>query len=158
LVDTIGELSDLASKLNQQSDRLNSIISTTNAKLDKLKIGVEVWLKANPVVAENYHDEYDDEGRRIDRYRKVTLLGFAKVDDQWQLAVKQATFQTETDASGIEYEETVNPTQPQSLLKAGREIRSESMRLIPKLLDALKSKADRLLKNIEAAEKAAEKL
>jgi hypothetical protein len=54
-----GEFSDLASELNQQSDRLNSIISTTNAELNKFNLGIEAWLKSLPADAKNYHNDYD---------------------------------------------------------------------------------------------------
>ena len=118
MVDTISDLSDLASKLNQQSDRLNSIISTTNAKLEKLNIGIEVWLEQTPIDDEDFQDDSKDQ--TIDRHREVTLLGYAKVDGRWQLAVKHATFQTRTDEDG-QYGEIVNPAKPSPRLKpAGR--------------------------------------
>ena len=41
---------------------------------------------------------------------------------------------------------------------ATREIRAKAMKLIPKLLDAIKDNAERLLQSIENAENAAEKL
>ncbi len=67
-------------------------------------------------------------------------------------------FQTEIDGSDHEYEVTVNPEKPEPLLKASREVRSKSMRLIPKLLDCLKLRGESLLKSIDAAEEAAQKL
>lgn len=158
VVDTINELSDLSIELNQQSDKLSSIISSVNSKLGKLNLGIEVWLERNPLEAEGYRDTHDDEGHRIDRYREVTLLGYCKVEDEWQLAVKAAIFQTETGRWGGEYEETVNPVSPTSLLKASRNLRSKAMSLLPELLDILKARAVSLLQGIEKAEEAAERL
>jgi hypothetical protein len=145
VVDTIDELSNLASKLNQQSDRLNSIISITNAKLEKLNIGLEVWVRG------------EAKGRKIDRHAKITMLGYAKVEDKWQLAFKQATFQTIIDGDQ-EFDEILSATDSRSLLKASRAIRIESMPLIPDLLTALESEVESALDDIDQAEKAAIKL
>jgi len=45
-----------------------------------------------------------------------------------------------------------------TIRQPSREIRAKAMKLIPKLLDAIKDNAERLLQSIENAEKAAEKL
>lgn len=154
---TLNELSALSNELNEKSNQLNSIISTINEKLGKLHLGFEMWLDS-PIVAGDYHDEFDDEGRRVDRFRDVVLFGYAKAEDHWQLAVKGARVQIETDNSGFEYEETANTTQPAPLVKASREVRIESMSFIAALLDALKKRSKKVLKDIESAEKVAQKL
>lgn len=76
----------------------------------------------------------------------------------WQLAVKKATCQTETDYRGEEYEEMVNPSDPMPLLNASRDVRIAAVPVIPKLLDAIKKRGQSLLDNIDKAEKAVAKL
>ena len=155
MVETIKELSSLSTKLNQKSDKLNSIISTVNRKLTKLNFGIEVWLAHDPVEAGDYQVFYDEnEHEESASQRTITLLGYAKVDDEWQLAVKRTLCQINEAGE----EEITNTWGVQPLLKAPRVVRSSAMRLIPDLLDALKDRGESLLRAIEKAEKAAEEL
>jgi len=156
MVDTIKELSELSHKLKQKSDTLNEVITSTNEKLAKLNLGIEDWL-IDPIEAD---DAYflDDEERKFPR-RDAILLGYCKFDDGWALATKRVTLVTKSNRySGEEHEEVLTATNITSLLASPRSIRTKAMRLIPRLLDAIKTDAEHLLDFIENAEKTAEKL
>jgi hypothetical protein len=149
MVDTINDLSDLAVKLNRNSDTLNTTISTLNKKLEKLNLGFEVW------IAMDEGDPYfrdDDEEERFPR-REERWLGYCKVHDHWELATKEVT-------TGVDYRgpEVLKHGDVSSLHQSPRKVRICAMKLIPALLNAIKSKAEHLLESIDLAEKAAEKL
>ena len=61
------ELETISRTLNAESNELNTIISAFNAKLARLNVGLEAWLSP------------DEDHNQI---------GYAKVNDQWQLAVR----------------------------------------------------------------------
>lgn len=158
MVDSIGELSEVARKLNQKSDTLNKTIGAVNEKLAKLNIGLEAWLDA-PLEASDPYDWYEND----DKYqeypilrRDETLVGYCKVSDEWQLATKQVT--VGPDDRGNKFAEVVGAEQPSALSKAPRHIRVAAMESIPNLLDVLKSNAEAALQDVDEAEKAAEKL
>jgi hypothetical protein len=156
MVETIDELSRLARELNQQSDNLNALIMTLNKKLAALNFGVEVW-HAEPIEAGDFREGYDDEERLIEKYRGVVVLGYSKVQDTWQLAVREEMWRTDLASVG-EREFTVNPDPPSPLLKAPRETRIKALRLVPKLLDDLRDEAKALLNSIGQGKKLAAKL
>lgn len=150
----LSELAPLAKNLNDKSNELNSIISTTNEKLDALNLGVEVWTPT-PIVSGDY--EYDQGARPPQRYREAVYLGYAEVEGKWQLAVKEATLETKSDDFRREYEVAAN-TQVRPLSSASRRIRTTAMAEIPRLLDQLKHAAEELISAIDAGKKAAESL
>ena len=156
MVETIDELSRLAKELNQQSDKLNALITSLNQKLAALNFGVEVWHNG-AIEAGDFREEYDDEDRLIEKCRSVVMLGYSKVEDAWQLAVREETWKTDL-ASGGEREFTVNPDPPSPLLKAPRETRIKALRLVPRLLDDLRDEAKALLNSIEQGKQLAAKL
>jgi hypothetical protein len=153
VVDTINELSGLATKLNQKSDALNQTIATLNKKLLNLNLGIEVWVgefeESDPFFRE------EDEDQRCP-LRTETWLGYAKVSDVWQLASKNVTVGPNDD--GEQFAQVVEGSQPRALLLAPRSVRANAMRFVPSLLNVIKTKAESVLKGIEAAEKAAAKL
>ena len=159
MVDTINELSDLSRKLNQKSDKLNQVIVSINEKLAKLNIGVEAWFENSPIEpTDPYFADGDDEEKwsMIDG----TLLGYARVDDEFRLAVKGATL-VEFDTKGSfhpDYYEITKSWNLRPLLDANRNIRAQAAEMLPRLLEVIKTKAEQLLRSIENAEKAAENL
>lgn len=157
MVDTIKELSDLSHKLNQKSDKLNVLISSMNEKLAAFNFGVEAWL-IDPITAGDPNDWDMERGCQTDPERDATLLGYCKVEDQWQLATQRTTLVEKTDERGETYEQAKNSMAAAPLLKASREVRAKAMRLIPRLLDLLKDEAVDLLASIEDAEKAVKRL
>jgi hypothetical protein len=153
----IKELSELSLKLNQKSDTLNAVITSFNEKLAKLNLGVEAWLD-EPITAEDPYFLGDDQKKRFPR-REVVLLGYCKLDDRWALAIKRATLLTKPDyINGDECEEILTASDIAPLLTAARTVRTNAMRLIPRLLNLIKIEAEYLLAHIEEAEKAAENI
>ena len=157
MLDTIKELSELSHKLKQKSDTLDEVITSTNEKLAKLNLGIEDWL-IDPIEADDAYFLEDDEERKFPR-RDAILLGYCKFDDGWALATKRATLVTKSNKySGEEHEEILASTNITSLLASPRSIRTKAMRLIPTLLNVIKTDAEHLLDFIEKAEKTVEKL
>jgi hypothetical protein len=156
MVDTIKELTDLSRRLNQKSDTLNEVISSINEKLAKLNIGVEAWLENSPIEPTDPHFNVEDQDEKwplVDG----TLLGYARVDDEYQLAIKEATL-TEFDSKGLfhpDYYEITKSWNLRPLLKVNRNIRVRAMDFVPELLQIIKREATKLLNSIEKAEKAA---
>ena len=159
MVDTINELSNLARQLNQKSDKLNSIITEVNQKLLALNIGIEVWLKNEPLTMAD-HSTFNAEGEPCLPWSEATILGYAEVDDEWQLAVKHCLLaDKEVNPRFTRTIVTVtNSTDPTPLSHASRTLRTKAMCRIPTLLDHLKAAAQRTVQSIEEAEKATEKL
>jgi len=153
VVDTINELSNLASKLNQKSDTLNKTIEGIEAKLNKLNLGVETWLESYDRHTVVVGDPTYDEAKGVTS-RDETFLGFARFEDGWHLAIKDTV--AEKNADGDFLMADVVLVRP--LLTAPRNVRIKAMELIPTLLDAIKVEAESLLKAIDAAEEAAKKL
>jgi len=153
VVDTINELSNLASKLNQKSDTLNKTIEDLETKLNKLNLGVEAWLESCDAHAIMIGDPSYDEDKRITS-REETFLGFYRFDDGWHLAVKETIAEKDADGHFV----TADVILIGSLLTASRNVRIKAMALVPQLLDAIKAEAESLLKDINAAEEAAKKL
>jgi hypothetical protein len=157
MIASINDLSDLSCKLNQQSDKLNEIISSINTKLGKLNLGVEVWLDYRPIVTGDI-ETTDENWQPAEPHRDATLLGYCRVDDNWQLAVKEVNLVTKRNRHGEEYEEVRDPANLKPLLQATREIRARAMDSVPVLLDSMKAEAIKLLGAIEQAERAADEL
>lgn len=161
MVDSISELSDLSRKLNQKSDQTNSIVTNINKKLAALNLGVEVWLdqyERDELKADNYRKVYAGQLDPLSREKEVIYLGYSNVEDQWQLAVKEGTLVESFDQDNHENTLELIDVGRRPLLKASRRVRVKALPLVPRLLDLIKLEASKMLEQIEAAEKAAEKL
>lgn len=157
---SLNELSDVSARLNAKSNNLNKLISSTNERLQEMNFGTEVWLTDDAIETsdtETVHRERPDV--EVAPFYDATLLGYCEVEDEWQLAVKNTTVVEKTNPyGGNTYNALQDSRRPFPLLKASRAIRMKAMRLIPALLDELKSEAEQLLKSIEEAEAQAKKL
>jgi hypothetical protein len=162
MVETIQELSALAKKLNQKSDGINVSISTINAKLAKLNIGLEVWLGSgwsiDALKTDDWEEVNPNETNMLPRKRNFASLGYDIVEDAWQLTVKFATETQHWDDDVRDVTTDISDVQYVPLLKASRELRIAALPLVPRLLDAIKARAEAVLNDIEAAAKAAEEL
>jgi hypothetical protein len=155
MVDTISELSELSRKLNQKSDKINSIIATINKKLAAQNFGLEVWLEHWPIESGNFEKLSDE---MLPREKSVTYLGYCNVEDEWQLATKSGTLVEDVNRDVGEIFTELTEVSYNALLKEARSIRVKALPLVPRLLDHLKVEAESLLKFIDQAEQAAEKL
>jgi hypothetical protein len=141
VVDTINELSDLSRRLNQKSDQLNDLIRSINRKLAKFNFGIEVWTMPEAVKSEG---------------SSMAVLGYTKIEDEWQLAVWDRDDVLRTDDKGGDLHRIGQNVWP--LLKVTREVRLQAMPLVPRLLDDIERRAEELLNGLAQAEEAAENL
>ena len=154
---TDNELAELSRKLNQKTDSLNNTFTSFNEKLATLKIGVEAWVTVEE--GDPFYDYEKDEHGNFPLHAE-TWLGYCRFERGWELAVRTVTRQ-ETGNFGFQGEmiyKTVEATDAIPLLNASRDIRVKAIEFIPRLLDAIKEKAQEILQSIEKAEKAAEQL
>jgi hypothetical protein len=153
VADTINELAFLSRKLNQKSDTLNDAVISINRKLRELNFGVSVWLSDRPIQSGDPYYQEPNEDQRFPM-RDVVILGYCKTHDEWQLAVKDVTWQR--DERGAEV--TIDADRPMPLLRASRAVRYKAVRLIPELLEKLKSDVEKIIRNIDQADRAARAL
>jgi len=151
----LSELTPLAKELNQTTNEINGIISTVNEKLAALNLGVEAWLDPSTT---SKIPAADMTVTHLHRSTASTpVLGYAKLEDAWQLAIKEEKiiYQWNDDARE---EEEVSEDSYRPLLKASRDVRLRALEQLPQLLDALKRQGEAVMKTIARARKAAEAL
>jgi len=157
VVDTINELSDLSRKLNEKSDKTNSVITKINKKLSALNLGLEVWLEWD-LENDNYHKVYQGQIGLLPRQKSVTYVGYCNVETGWQLATKTGQLIEDYDKDSEEVFTELTEVNFKPLLKEARETRVKALPLVPRLLDRVKQQAESLIKSIDEAESVAEKL
>jgi hypothetical protein len=157
-METIKELSSLSVELNKPSDKINSIISTINSKLANLNLGVETWLESTPIDNHDFQNVYPNQLGQLPQQKSVTYLGYCRIGDGWQLVTKRGRLVRDFDSDAGETTEEFIDVSYRALLKESREIRTGALRLVPKLLDEVKKRAESLLDFIKEAEQAAAKL
>jgi hypothetical protein len=154
MVDTVNELAGLSRRLNQSSDKINSIIADLNKKLVALNFGIEVWTYGP--IAETDPELLDPSKLASNlRSKNVDYLGWCKLSDVWQLSVKSGTLVESVDEGGFS---ELTDVDYMPLSKTSREMRAAAIKAIPELLDRIKIEAEALLDSIEKAEAAAAKL
>ncbi len=151
----LSELTPLAKELNQTTDEINGIISTVNEKLAALNLGVEAWLDPSTTSKIPAADMTVTHLHRSTA--SMPVLGYAKLEDAWQLAIKEEKiiYQWNDDARE---EEEVSEDSYRPLLKASRDVRLRALEQLPQLLDALKREGERVIKTIARAREAAKAL
>lgn len=145
----ISQLSDTASRLNRESDSINSTIQDIQDRINELNLGLEVWLEDSPLILE---DGPPALGRT---FRNGLWLGYTKIGDKWALAVRWVRIEDKVNEIGEEYSKVTNRNEPIPLLKFSREVRIEALSHIEQLVIALKERADRALNAISEAKKIA---
>jgi hypothetical protein len=155
MVHALKGLAVLSTQLNEKSDHLNQTIAKFNEKLGALNLGIETWLVHDPVEEGEYHDNSTSFAHV--RSARATLLGYCRVANDWQLAIKQATLNNHVE-EGEEYTIVTDSSTPTPLLQASRSIRMTAMGSLEALLTSLQTEASIMLSGIEAAEDAAAKL
>jgi len=148
----ISDLTPIAKQLNEKTDEINKTISTINEKLARLNFGIEVWLD-NPWNA--LSSSTRDQGKT--RVRDVSYLGYDRLGDKWQLAIKDVEEEITLDENGDECVEQLNPEYV-ALLQASRDLRLAALKKLPELLDELKIRGQHILNTIADAEQLAESL
>jgi hypothetical protein len=139
----LGQLTPLAETLNRKSDEINQTLTTVNAKLAELNIGVEVWLGP----WEGDRDPYQ--------------IGFAKIGDAWQLSTRSCEAEESHDSYTGEKGWRAVPGSygpAKAVLQASRNVRIATLELLPTLINELKEQIERKVKAIEEAKQIAAEL
>jgi len=140
---TLSELSELSKELNERSDTLNDLIAGLNNQLASFNPGLEFWLD-HPLL---------DSGIRCAGRRVLVYLGYAKVDEHWQLALRQDELDYEWDRDEpVEDPVPMRLERPTSLLKSSRDIRLLAVEKFDDLLHGLKQTVKVKLDAIKRAE------
>lgn len=141
----MAEFSKVAAQLNQESDAVNSILASVERQLIDANVGIEVWLRAL--------DSTDPEQLRGERVWVAQILGFAKIQNEWCLAVKPMRYATgffEGDTS-CPYQEEHSAGEPLRLLSASRDLRIKALRHLPELIAKLSEEAQAYIDTINDA-------
>jgi hypothetical protein len=148
----IVELSHLAKQLNAQTDNLNKSIRELNRQLAGLNIGTEYWLQ-KPLESTGIRQDSSYSPAR--KYQIDTYLGYDKIGDDWQLAIKEVTTDYEWDREdGLE--RPVTEIDYTGLLSVSRDVRLLAAKQFNGLLDGLKRHVQEKLQSIKWAEKLAQ--
>jgi hypothetical protein len=140
----VSELTQSAKTLNQESDSINTLISKFEETLTAINLGLEVWL-TSPELRSRRWTEQNDEGQTVEEGTHDEELGFAKVDDNWRLAVRTSTYRSDGDL--------LSTARLRPLLDLSREIRIEALRHFPALAARMKQEADAAVRAITDAKK-----
>jgi len=153
----LAELSASAKKLNRESDSLNDLIERLEATLQKINVGIEVWLDDAPLESETSEDEAPND-HELELYEKEIeerQLGFTKLNSGWRLAVRTATDKYLHDRFGnIENNSRQLRTADEvELASCSRDLRINALKRFPQLVAKMKQEADTALEAIERAKK-----
>jgi len=151
-------LSDVAARLNAQSDTVNQLIELFQDKLRALNVGLEAWvlLKSEPgsVVVPVPGPRLTT--RQPAPATPVTMevsVGHARGDEGWGLFVRRIAYKPQPSVFPPATGEVVSVAKWIKLVDASRAIRVEALGAFPKLLEALKIAAESAVQTIENAQK-----
>ena len=150
----LAELSASAKKLNRESDSLNDLIERLEATLQKINVGIEVWLDHEPLESETIEDERLNGDELYEAETEESQLGFTKLNSGWRLAVRTATHKYEHDGFGNIVNKSPRRTAAEvELASCSRDLRINALKRFPQLVAKLKQEADTALEAIERAKK-----
>jgi hypothetical protein len=113
------QLSEAAASLNKATDELTETITQLNQALNRLNIGIPVWVK---VV------QWDDE-RNMGAY-EVEQLGFAKIEGEWSIGIRRVEG----------HDDSPEPDEVREIWpfnSAPRELRLRAVNELPNVIDEL---------------------
>ncbi len=145
----LAELSDTAKTLNLESDSINDVIASLEHTLREINLGLDVWLTDQPLESEAVMEDVPYGHEPQETGNVFTELGFTKLDGTWQLVVREATYKY-NDRRGLDFK---GAPEPLPLRACNRELRIDALARFPRLLAAMKAKADAALKAIADAKK-----
>lgn len=148
--ETLSQLSKLAKQLNADSDSVNAAIATFDEQLCEMNLGIEAWIQ----IKDSGIKLDSQPGSRERKYQELTLLGFCKLEDHWQLAINDQTVSYLWNADQEEeYRATEDCYRP--LRKVSRNTRLAAIDYFDDLLEVLKIEATRKLARLGRAKKLA---
>ena len=144
-------LENQATRLNEASDHANRVLADVEQRLVNLNIGLEVWCHK----LLDSTDSEGDIGPHETSSRVVQVIGLARVDGKWCLAVKpmrlvSGFFQGDMNCP-FENQYADGPSTP--LLKQSRELRIAALRVMPEFLVQLDDHIDSTIRELEEATK-----
>lgn len=153
-VNDMGELKDLAAlspRINAATNELNQALGDIQEELNKLALGVEVWLHRQPLTSEDL-DPDDQQQDGADRCWQTEELGYGRYGDGWGLLVRTVNHHEAGDTDGhIEIERKF-------LTRSARALRVGAVGLIPALVDTIKAEAENVITAVEKAKQIAKSL
>ncbi len=140
-----------STRLNEASDHANRVLTSIEQRLVNLNIGLEVWYP-KPL---DTTDSEGDLGPHKTSSRVIQVVGLARVDGKWCLAVKpirvvSGFFQGDMDCP-FENQYTDGPPTP--LLKHSRALRIAALREMPEFLAQLNEHITSTIHDLEEATK-----
>lgn len=150
LAQLFARLEERASRLNAVSDSLSATVKAVEDRLRRSNLGLEVWL-TRALSGESVEGPAGTESSRVHR------LGWAKIDGEWALAVKQVRiergfFEGDTSAPYLNEDWVGDPTR---LSLASRGIRIAALDQVPELIKRMTEEAEACITTIEGAERLA---
>lgn len=138
-----------AARLHAASDSANDLLSSIESRLTQLNLGVEVWF-SRPI---DSTDSKGDLGPNETSSHVVQVLGFAKAEGKWSLAVKpmrvvSGFYQGAMDCP-YENHYADGPVTP--LLKASRALRISALAALPEFLVEIERRIGELLESLDGA-------
>lgn len=142
---SLSELSKVAEQLNKESAKVNAIISRVNESLATMNIGVEVWLDGLNQFP--WSDDPRNDTTAASTEYMAEQLGYGLAEDKWQLAVRLVEVR-EVERENVTEYIISNAHASRPLIKASRNLRIESLDLLPALTDAIKQRLESMITSI----------
>jgi hypothetical protein len=138
-----------AARLNAASARVNQSLASAEKRIAQLNIGFEVWLEEPIFVGQ----PEPGSGRYETSTTPISILGLARVDGNWVLAIKSMRY-----VDGFFEGDTSQPYRNQyaegdafALLPASRGLRIAALQALPKFLQKLIQEVTSTTQEIEAS-------
>ena len=136
LTTAMGRLTKAAAQLNKESDALNATLRSVETQIVESQVGLEVWM-------EKCLSSQEEERRGGENGWTSQFLGFARVDDDWCLAIKTRRYETgffQGDTSAP-YQDQSAVGKPVRLDQSARQLRIAALTQLPDLLEAIAEEA-----------------
>lgn len=149
---SLSELAAISKTLNDESNRVNTLLNELERKLRALNLGVEAWAYQEPlsVSPSTFFDPDTEKGYEESR---ELVLGWTSVGEKGGLAVRTVSYIRE-EGEWIRKDE--GPLTP--LLQASRSTRIAALEKTDVLIEALTLRARQVVASIEKAAQAIDKL
>jgi hypothetical protein len=143
IADVISRIKQQAQTLNAKTDELNAAIERVESTLRESSPGVEFWWHRGHGGCLLGEETYQDDGHR---WKDGYILGYARVGDEWCLAVQFLTGIIDGDTWDEVADGDAVP-----LKRAARRLRIEAIGYLKEFLDALSGAIDKMTEAIDRA-------
>lgn|SRR5262245_1061994 len=134
LASVLGSFEAAASRLNEESNSVNTLLAKIEGQLVSANAGIETWLTGQPLSSSDASGSTEGETAWTEQ-----CLGFAKLNGKWCLAVKSIRvvsgfFEGDTNCP---YTNKYVNNSPVPLAQAPRALRIAALELLPELIKQL---------------------